>query len=507
MNTQFNEEYYVNLIILNAKRNALSNDGFFNILDYMDLYISCIKDLKSKGIFVTSTDFFKILYYPDLLVLPTLIGMNKEKIEKNSSLTDYTNYLKSEENNYIDIIKNESKNQDINNIIKMIRNSFEHSEYEFSPQDFSLYVYNTGKSGNKYFEAKLDYRKFRMFIDKFYSNNLHSGISDHYVLVVGNSDEVSEKSIFTFNRLVNYISKKIIIKTDVNFASSHEKINYSGNDNFMRDEFYSSFEHAKGKRYNLDAYKEYILEKFGNNFNVETIGISNIDSVNLAKYIIQQNPGFYLMNSNKKAIIVNRAITSFLDLETSFSQDNKVMSLLDIIIRKYILDSSKDKELRESIKEFNQMRYQSGTLNYNYENSLGILYGYNLVGLIEDVGAENFENLKIDNFKVVSSNPAIEERLMYLKVKLEKKGIFLSEEKLYQTFMLVRVRDSFAHGNIKLGLRQEDNDIVKSILILKDDFDNSETTLEICVDDFIEFCNDENLQLKLNKTDEIFKKV
>lgn len=509
MSSQYNEEYYINLIILNAKVNSIHKDGFFNVTEYIDLYVLIINDLKEAGIILTLTDFYKILYYPDLLLFSTLIGMNKEKMEKNSNLVDYIKYFEIEENNYIEIIKNESKNTDINNIIKMIRNSFEHFEYEFSPQDFSLYVYNTGKSGKKYFEAKLDYKKFRSFIDKFYSNDLYTGISDHYTFISGNSDEISENSIFTFDRLVKYISKKIIIETNVIPVKDNIKINYSGHEKIMLDEFNSLSNHANGRRYNLDGYEEYISKKFSGNISVKTIGIREEDSVALAKYIIQQNSGFYLMSSTKKATTVYRTIRSFCDLETSFYQDSRLISSLDNIIRMFIFGkSNKDnKELLKFCKSFNQMRYKKGGLNYNYENSLSILYGYNLVNLIEDVGAENFGSLKVDKFKIISSNPKIEERLIYLKDRLEKRNVFLSPEKLYQTFILIRVRDAFAHGNIKLGLRKDIDNVTKPTLILKDKFNESETTLIINVKDFIYFCNEEQFKKKINKVDEMNKKI
>lgn len=153
------------------------------------------------------------------------------------------------------------------------------------------------------------------------------------------------------------------------------------------------------------------------------------------------------------------------------------------------------------------MRYQNGSMNYNYQNDLSILYGYNLVNLIEDVGAENFESLKVDKFELISSNPKIEERLIHLKERLEKRNVFLSPEKLYQTFILIRVRDAFAHGNIKLGLKKDKGDVTESTLILKDKFNENETTLMINVNDFIDFCNDEQFKKKFNKVDEMTKKI
>lgn len=239
-------------------------------------------------------------------VLISLMGLNKEEIEKEFNLKYKRNLIDldilkfisdcekqeleclrkyhSDFDNWLFVSKNLTNKTTNYDYIKMVRNAFLHSEFKI---DFSSEFNLINIKNKSFFEANLIYNNFYQFVTLYFGNNIGSGMTTNNMLFIVDTS----KKIDDLKNLKSYLSDLEVVNLVLN-NSDNEFYDYILTKNWRLgcvfdyqtllslDGKIRSFNKIKLTNQQIDIVCNYITNYYGENFYKNDNDIKQ-------KYVIQ----------------------------------------------------------------------------------------------------------------------------------------------------------------------------------------------------------------------------
>lgn len=386
-----------------------------------------------------------------------LLGLNKESIEKTEKITEYKSAakgsigleptlnkkqqtrkqefnnkrtLETPFDNWLSVIKDLTKDQDSQSIMKKIRNGILHSNFETLLEPGNLDYTNI--KIKSYFEAELLNLEFEKYIFEYFSNIEGLGLTEN--LFTYNIRFVDIKDKETLRKILEEMSINALhykrIKTLEDKTPEDHLMDSRTDDVIDIDKFLtqikesSNFEDVKGevlklKMETIHLLEDYIHKTFGNSFyqidNKTQIGIISTT----LNYII--NPKRELSNWLAhfwyfySTLTTNKVDTSFYSGD-EFAFESCYPALL--VLKAYLI------MYRMQNKEFDNLDYTK--INFPLDGTIQIISG----------------NI---------NNPESEENSFVLSMEKEsQRNPDLTYEETFHKVMCDVVRNSLAHGNVNI---------------------------------------------------------
>lgn len=504
MNPKLNKNHYEFVLsYIDELLSILSSDNYneenkdnFYIREYSRVFKA---DEDTSSIALHQQNYFL------LICAISMMGINKEDIEKKPNLKEYGYNIKYPIENLDDqiskiskiipntitnriLIKSLKKKNDffskertidtpynewlyIDNInipdnynpnyIFLTRNAFMHSEYNFMETRFSGIDFIEIKNNNfTRFKGRILLQNFLEFIKSYYSNDSYTGIKNN-IYIIEETDLIDIDQILDDLKLY--------------------KLNYNNKE--------------------LDFDKR--LETY-QNFENESI-INQREFIN--KFDINQEQVF-LTEKQKESIkkIINHYFKNNFE---SFNDDKRNRLLLQTI--KFVIDPKSI--LSEWIMHFylntSNIFKKCGPDNtfisvYGSTPSLLLLKSYTILYRIQNSAFEEIDYGLFSDFTYIYTENNLYNYDIYenFKIKMINKGIIVTEEEYKKRYFLEIFRDSLAHGNIDIEIGSEEE--YTEYIIFKDVYKGKERKITIEINELNKFLNSDCFkQTKLKEEDNV----
>ena len=493
-------------------------------------------DKKSKGIVEASKWVYNRAHNKDcqlgvydlnnflLLCSITMLGLNKEHIEKTDNLNDYKYELsfptyediyevnklarygndkltKEQENMlryYVSVSynlaypkfdKERVVNTDLDdflcvtnikslpnfdyNYIFMIRNAFMHSNYSvnFHEGRNNFYIVDLFNDNFTGFEGKLAYNNFSEFIKFYYGNNIGFGIMDSIMFYLYN-DYVK---INNENDLDNFLNTILYRKV------------YIKNERLAQDKILETKIKKILMKNNKNIPSE-VLEKYADHYT--DFKLTN-DECKKVKLLIKQNYGdsFYSLDMKVQREIIEMYATSLVDFSNFL---NESIYYFFNIFR----ESVHNPDLPEFLDGFIQK-----DMTYSEIPALLILKSYMILYRIQNKTFEEIDYNKIDMdyFSYSENNVYKYDLYDHFKNNLKNKGILLSEDEYQKRYFCEVIRDALAHGNVGMDIQIKPNDEVVYNFVFTDDYKGKTRKIAISLENYQKFLNSEAFKVEYCK--------
>lgn len=437
-------------------KNNYNMIKMYNSFYELGIDIEGIKRKINEGYFdnIHINDLYRFRIYLD----SCLLLFNKEKVEneylkKKFSYKDYFNNLlkdpdfKKQIEIYIDWIKktipidinindlkgfyipfSEEKNIPIYKQLKILRNSFAHMQYGnfiFEENMGAVLFYGIyNKDNGKCYQMGIVVEEMlHQFIDAFFSNNINKGIPYKHTLM---SYELDSRNLHFF---------------EITFTSENSDY-YTGNNNhLMKNTIFS-----KQDSNHLNVF----LEEHKNEFTKEETIINEKRQAQFYQLLEQE----LLRKPTNNELIYT--IKAFYDIETEFSNFLvHIIQLNDTLIgyklyKEYNASYTID-DIFQRLDELKEDVDSSVTFKYFFT----LLECVNVVIRLEDedMSLVELETINVDGFKYDSANMSNYINKAIIDCKIPEADAYLGDK----YYIIERLRNALAHGNIKLDVDCENH--------------------------------------------------
>ncbi len=440
----------------------------------------------------------------NILCAVTLLGLNKESIEKNENLKNYKydiKYICNTASECVELLKKQilkSKNPlmcmfwgmdirekeafvfDNNRVIStpydewlsvinytehknlkanflfFVRNAFMHSEYNIELLDDGknfLFI-NVKNSNYTNFEGKILACNFAEFIKFFYSNDAYFGLVDKYFIGQSDNDDFKIKN-----------------------KEELEKI--------------SEIELLQIKYTNCRTDGKKIFE----NINYGKRGVTHISKYNVAEEIVSID--------QEKEEQIKLLIEKYYGNDF-YSFEGKKQADIIFMMKKYLISPSS--YISEWIMHFylnvvHVMRRDGYVDNifagtFALDSVFVILKSYLIVYRLQNKSFKEVDYNLINNFSYHYSETADYDMYQHFKTNLKNKGIICTEEEEKNRYICEIFRDVFAHGNLDVKIEKDTTGVIVQKLILQDIYKGKVRELIVSIEDLNVFLDSEAFSRK-----------
>lgn len=454
-------------------------------------YYDFCKNMFGKSINVIGEERISVV----LTIAATLLGLNKERIERTGKHSDYKNIIdefdirkfplkksfknaiKEFENrntmetgyeNFLSVIDNKDPNFDKSDCIKAIRNAFMHSQYELVEKNG---FYTTKIKNKNYFEGELINENFIYFVMSYFGNLPKLGLTEKYILYAGDTGLplIDDESL-----------KEFLSDVEVNLIRTTSDKSYDGENTFEK----RFVDKHVDKRYEKDEF-EIILkgfEKDGITFDRENFKVDK-KTQDIVFELIKKEYGdsYYSFNQDKKINII------YLFFEYVYENARNISNWLVHYYYAFM------KGLAADMSFFTNDEY----LNFSNEMSILILKAYLILFRIQSpyFNDIDYELLDIDINELVlisyeDGNVADLFNKDINKLKNKENNVYTDSE-IEKIVINNNIRDSLAHGNVSTFFDYDVNNEIKHYIKLENIYENKNRVIKMDIDSFRKYLDSE----------------
>lgn len=433
-----------------------------------------------------------------LTIIISLLGVNKESIEKagiideykkSLIITDLRNVLKkplsiekiSEFNSlrttstpfdeWLSIIKCPGSDANNNDIIRRVRNGLLHSNFTIDTEAASISF--TKIKTKSYYESIIFNQNFFQFIFTYFSNIPTIGLCEKTIVTYSKSDE----KIVNKKRLREYLESIVMVHI------SHSMDNFEG-DNSLDNRI---SEALKAKNRKTSVLKE-LNNAESNGIEIKDIYNHTLTGETIDSIIIyfegKYGNNFYSLPQKEKLGLINSYI------QYIFENKRHISNWLSHFY--YVINNSINPNFDINSEFFLNDQYHKESL----QPALAILKGYLILYRLQNNTFSSIDYNKIDfdfngnDFHLWSEkdNNTTTENYFLESFNKKRMNSNLSDEEIKKVILCEVIRDGFAHGNISCFVC-ENNTIIEIKDINKKN--NQSRCIQMTIDKFNSFLSSE----------------